>query len=81
MYGKYITVFNRTIVPKIEDNGRKIYCAAIQYDRSERKNVLFRSTQGTTGLFHANNLTLNVNYPPQPIDHKEIFHVGSRSDK
>ena len=73
--GKYITVFNRTIVPKIEDHGRKIYCAAIQYDRSERKNVLFRSTQGTTGLFHANNLTLNVNYPPQPIDHKEIFHV------
>ena len=64
--GKYLYVYNTTIIPEIKDHGRTIDCVAIQYDNSEQKQILFKDTQGSNGSLNANRLMLNVQFPPQP---------------
>ena len=63
--GKFKTTSNATIMPQIQDYGRKVDCVAIQYDKLDPKQILFKDSQGTNGSFNANTLTLDVLFPPQ----------------
>ena len=52
--------FTTTITPGIKDNGRAILCSAQQFDRSPVPKALF-------GQANAEIVTMNVQYPPQPM--------------
>jgi len=78
--GKFIYVYNTTIIPQIKDHGRTIDCVAIQYDKMEPKQILFKDTQGTNGSLNANRLTLNVQFPPQPLMKNETFDFTKNTE-
>ena len=78
--GTFKTIALNTIIPQIQDHGRTIDCVAIQYDKSEPKQILFRDVQGTNGSFNANTLTLNVLFPPQPNTNNQTFHYVKGND-
>jgi len=78
--GKFKYVYNTTIVPQIKDHGRTIDCVAIQYDKMEPKQILFKDTQGTNGSLNANRLTLNVQFPPQPLMKNKTLDFTKNTD-
>ena len=72
--GKFKTVLNSTIKPEFEDHSRQINCVAIQYDKSDPPQILFKESQGTNGTLNASPITLNVVFPPQESDSNQTFH-------
>jgi hypothetical protein len=78
--GKFKTTYNATIIPNMQDYGRKVDCVAVQYDKSDPKQILFKDSQGTNGSFNANTLTLNVQFPPQSIINQTTFSYVKGSD-
>jgi len=78
--GKSKTVYNVTIVPQVNDHGRTIDCVAIQYDKAEPKQILFKESQGSNGSLNANQLTLNVQYPPQQGKENKTYPIVKGSD-
>lgn len=69
--GQFRTISNATVIPQIQDYHREIDCVAIQYDKSDPKQILFKDSQGTNGSFNANTLSLNVLFPPQQGDNNK----------